>query len=106
MVLLLVARQPGTLTLQLALNDTPEKLGPTDTTTTSAVLLASAYFDFKFLGKPQQCDNEVACAEFEKQHSWDKWMDQGSSRFPPFFFSLSLFSHKFSKQRIRIFTST
>ncbi|KAI5476937.1 glycosyltransferase family 90 protein [Pseudohyphozyma bogoriensis] len=65
----------GAVTVPWAAHDTPGKLGPTETITTSATNLASQFFDIKFFGKPEQCNDEIACAKFQKEFQWDTWLD-------------------------------
>lgn len=60
--------------MQLALQDTPHAPGPATSYTEHATNLAEHYFDFMFNGFPQQCGDEKACADFEKEFEWDGFM--------------------------------
>lgn len=67
---------PGNLTLTYAPNDQPGQLGPTEKFTARAEDLGLRYFDFRFLGEPQQCSDKDACEEFKRDFLWDKYMPE------------------------------
>lgn len=52
----------------------PLSYGPVTSETLRKQALAQEWFDFRFLGKPQQCGDPEVCAEFEKDFLWDEWM--------------------------------
>lgn len=64
------------INLTYALNDKPGQLGPTEVKEIRAGTEGIRLFDFRFLGRPQQCDDPVVCREFEKEFLWDDWMDE------------------------------
>ena len=66
----------GNKTLTFAPNDKPGQLGPTETKEVRAGTYGLDYFDFRFLGEPQQCSDPVVCEEFSKEFLWDTWMDE------------------------------
>ncbi|KAM0745918.1 hypothetical protein T439DRAFT_330273 [Meredithblackwellia eburnea MCA 4105] len=74
--LCLLYRQPGTITLPYSPLDTPSTLGPMSAFTTRLTMLAYRYFDFKFIGEPEQCDDPTACEEFKALPVWGDWVIQ------------------------------
>lgn len=70
----IVRSQEGSITLPLSPNDSPTSPGPTTTFTATASSLASHYFDFKFLGRPEQCGNQASCDAFAAEFEWSEWM--------------------------------
>ncbi|SCZ88292.1 BZ3500_MvSof-1268-A1-R1_Chr2-1g04314 [Microbotryum saponariae] len=68
--------QTGPITLTYAPNDKFGQLGPTQEFTADKRTLAKEWFDFQFLGKPEQCGDSVACAEFAKEFTWSEYMGQ------------------------------
>ncbi|KAM0752829.1 hypothetical protein T439DRAFT_323438 [Meredithblackwellia eburnea MCA 4105] len=71
-----LGREGGTITLPYAPNDKSDELGSSELFSSPLNILASNYFDFKFLGEPTQCADPEACAEFKKEHAWSPWMSQ------------------------------
>lgn len=71
---LLVPYQRGSITIPFSPRDLPGYPGPTSSFSYSISQIARSFFDFKFLGKPLQCAEPVACAEFEGEFAWDEWM--------------------------------
>ncbi|SCV72127.1 BQ2448_4821 [Microbotryum intermedium] len=68
--------QTGPITLTYAPNDKPGQLGPTQDFTADKRTLAQEWFDFQFLGKPEQCGDSAACADFAKEFTWSDFMGQ------------------------------
>ncbi|KDE09242.1 hypothetical protein MVLG_00562 [Microbotryum lychnidis-dioicae p1A1 Lamole] len=68
--------QTGPIALTYAPNDKFGQLGPTQEFTADKRTLAKEWFDFQFLGKPEQCSDSVACAEFAKEFTWSEYMGQ------------------------------
>lgn len=64
------------MNLTFAPNDKPGQLGPTQVKEVRAGQYGLDWFDFRFLGEPQQCSDPVACKEFQKEFLWDDWMDE------------------------------
>lgn len=71
-----MSRTSGTITLPLAVHDTPTSITSTELVTTFASALGNAYFDAKFYGAPEQCHDPAACDEFRKRFVWADWMYQ------------------------------
>ncbi|GAA5887796.1 hypothetical protein JCM6882_000754 [Rhodosporidiobolus microsporus] len=67
--------QSGSITLPYGPGDDGPVPGPAASFSTRAQALAQKWFDFKFLGKPKQCDDPAVCAAFEKEFLWDDWME-------------------------------
>ncbi|GJN90841.1 hypothetical protein Rhopal_003855-T1 [Rhodotorula paludigena] len=68
--------ESGKVVLPMAYTDSTDPLsyGPVTSETLRKQALAQEWFDFRFLGKPQQCGDPEVCAEFEKDFLWDEWM--------------------------------
>ncbi|KAM0752099.1 hypothetical protein T439DRAFT_200763 [Meredithblackwellia eburnea MCA 4105] len=77
-------KQSGSIGVPIAPHDEPGKPKSIREYLAYAFDLADDWFDFKFMGRAQQCGDENSCKNFEAEFEWDEFMsnaDQNQYKF-------------------------